>query len=76
MPVPREDQAKVFDDYERKMKERSPSAEPLRVHPSIEDVPNGWDEGVVPDQSVPTNLRGNICSGVNKPKSLKRFPDE
>lgn len=76
MAAPREDQSKVWDDYERRQNEPSPAAEPLLPRPSIADVPNGWDEGVIPDNSVPANLRGNICSGVNKPKSLKRYADE
>ncbi|MFO0946241.1 MAG: hypothetical protein U1D30_09885 [Planctomycetota bacterium] len=71
-----EDQSKAFDEYEKKLNAANPAAEPYRPRPSLNDVPNGWDVGVVPDDSVPVNLRGNVCSGVNKPKSLKRYADE
>lgn len=76
MAAEQEDQSKAFDDYERKLHEPSPAAEPFQPRPSTSDIPNGWDQGVVPDDSVPVNFRGNIISGVTKPKSLKRYPDE
>ena len=34
------------------------------VDPTLDDVPNGWEEGLKPDLSVPPNLRGNVCSGI------------
>lgn len=76
MPNANEDQSKAFDDYMTRLAQPSPAAEPFRVDPKIADEPNGWDQGVVPDGTVPVHFRGNICSGINKPKSLKRYPDD
>ena len=54
----------------------SPSVERVTVsRPSLKDVPNGWEQGVTMDNPTPPNLRGNVCSGNTKPKSLERFPE-